>query len=115
MPMAPDFVATNQGVTSTFPCPYSQKEKFYTEGPPELQKAREAVAQWSLHRAAARNAASKRVRDEVDERKVGRWGSGGGWVQSSQNWWVHGEGCNSSFAPHGQPLTRNRDVLSQNP
>jgi len=47
-----------------------QKEKFYTEGPEELAKARGEIAQWSLHRAAARNTASKRFRDEPEERKT---------------------------------------------
>jgi len=50
----------------------SQTEKFYSEGPPELQAARNEIAQWSLRRAHTRLAVQKRRREDVVERREAR-------------------------------------------
>ncbi|CAL8460668.1 g198 [Coccomyxa elongata] len=48
-----------------------RKEKFYTEGPPQLQAARMQIGHWSLERAMERINSSKRKRESPDEDEVG--------------------------------------------
>jgi hypothetical protein len=47
-----------------------QTEKFYTEGPQELQAARLAIAHWSLRRAAARISQAKQLAEDSNARAV---------------------------------------------
>lgn len=47
-----------------------QDELFYTEGSPELQEARKAIAQYSLQRASQRIMGAKRRREDAEEGSV---------------------------------------------